>query len=84
MNANGEYQVLARQQETAASAEEKARERVEELDRRRWAGDKRVTLTVVREARDAWMVASRQLVDIASRMRTNRNRTISRCLGRCA
>lgn len=71
-NLNAEYRELATLQEHACAAEQKARERLEELDDQRYRGDKSVSAAAVLAARNGWLVARARLANIRGQMRENR------------
>ncbi len=67
-----EYRDLVAEQERAYRAERATREHLEELDGRRYRGDKSVTATAVLAARNEWLVARARMASIQGRMRDNR------------
>ncbi len=77
---DAEFRDLAAEQEHAHAAEQKARERLEELDERRYRGDKSVPAAAVLAARNEWLVTRARLANIRGRMRDNR-RLMARQLG---
>ena len=76
-----EYRDLVAEQERAYRAERATRERLEELDERRYCGDKSVPAAAVLAARNEWLVTRARLANIRGRMRDNR-RLLARQIGR--
>jgi hypothetical protein len=75
---SSEYRELASDQEIAYRAEHEARQRLEALDARRQHSDSDLTDDAFGAALATWRAAHRQLMDVARRMRDNRNQAIRR------